>query len=97
MRGVIANAQYRLGRTEEAVELWEAARAANPDLVTFRIPLIDHYESIGRHDAAAVIAREILAVNPTLTAEAAANHGFAARSPDAIPSLIAKLRRAGLP
>jgi adenylate cyclase len=97
MRGVIASAQYRLGRTDEAVELWEAARAANSDLVTFRIPLLEHYESIGRHDEATVIAREILAVNPTMTAEAAASHGFVARSADEIPILIAKLRRAGLP
>jgi adenylate cyclase len=97
MRGLIAVAQYRLGRTEEAVELWEAARAANPDLVTFRIPLVDHYESIGRHDEAAEIAREILAVNPTMTAEAAANQGFAARSPEESPMLIVTLRRAGLP
>ena len=97
MRGVIAVAQYRLGHIDEAVELWETARATNPDLVTFRIPLLEHYESIGRHDEAAEIALEILAVNPTMTAEAAATHGFAARDPGETPALIVKLRQAGLP
>jgi tetratricopeptide (TPR) repeat protein len=97
MRAIIAIAQYRLGRTEEAVELWEAARAANPDLVALRLPLLEHYESIGRHDEAAQIVREILAVNPGMTAEAAANQGFAAHDRNEIPALIVKLRRAGLP
>jgi len=89
--------QSRIPPKEEAVELWEAARAANPDLVTFRTPLLEHYESIGRHDEAAQIAREILAVNPGMTAEAAANQGFAAHDPNEIPALIVKLRRPGLP
>jgi adenylate cyclase len=97
MRGVIAVAQYRLGQTEEAVELWESARAANADLVTFRIPLIEHYESIGQYDKAAEIAAEVMAVNPDMTASVAANSGFAARPADAVPAVIAKLRHAGLP
>ncbi len=98
MRAVIATAKYRLGQTEEAVELWESARAANPDLVTFRIPLIEHYESIGQHDEAAKIVGEVLAVNPDITARVAASSAFAAaRAPDEVPALIAMLRRAGLP
>jgi TolB-like protein/class 3 adenylate cyclase/Tfp pilus assembly protein PilF len=97
MRAVIALAQYRLGQTEEAVELWESARAANPDLVTYRIPLIEHYESIGEHVEASEIVGEVLAVNPDMTARVAASSGFAARVPDEIPALIAVLRRAGLP
>ncbi len=97
MRAIIAIAQYRLGRTDEAVELWEAARAANPDMVSLRVPLLEHYESIGRHDEAAQIVREILAVNPEMTAEAAAKLGFAAHDPNETPALIVKLRRAGLP
>jgi tetratricopeptide (TPR) repeat protein len=97
MRAVIALAQYRLGQTEKAVELWESARAANPDLVTCRIPLIEHYESIGEHVEASEIVGEVLAVNPDMTARVAASSGFAARVPDEIPALIAVLRRAGLP
>jgi adenylate cyclase len=97
MRGVIAVAQYRLGQTEEAVELWESARAANADLVTFRIPLIEHYESIGQHDEAAVIVDEVLAVNPDMTASVAASSGFGGRAPAERPALAALLRRAGLP
>ena len=97
MRAIIATAQYRLGQTEEAVDLWESARAKNADLVTFRIPLIEHYESIGQRDKAAEIAGEVLAVNPGMTARIAASSGFVARAPDEMPALIAALRRAGLP
>jgi adenylate cyclase len=97
MRAIIATAQYRLGQTAEAVDLWESARAKNPDLVTFRIPLIEHYESIGQHERAAEIAGEVLAVNPGMTAQIAASSGFVARAPDEIPALTAALRRAGLP
>jgi len=94
MKGIIAVAQYRLGRKQEAVALWEAARAANPDLVSYRIPLVEHYELAGRHEKAAEIVREILAVNPEMTAEAAAANGFAARDPEQAGPV---LRRAGLP
>lgn len=94
MKGIVAIAQYRLGNKDDAVALWEAARAANADLVTFRLPLVEHYETTGRHDEAAEIVREILAVNPGLTAEAAAANGFAARDPEKAEPV---LRRAGLP
>jgi len=97
MRAVIAAAQYRLGQTDEAVALWEGARAANPDLVTYRIPLIEHYELIGQHGEASEIVREVLSVNPGMTAEVAANSGFAARNPTEVPALIETLRQAGLP
>jgi tetratricopeptide (TPR) repeat protein len=97
MKGVLAAAQYRLGQEEEAVALWEKARAANPDLVTFRIPLAEHYELAGQHQEAAEIVREILAVNPGLTAEAAASHGFVGREAERTAELAAVLRRAGLP
>ncbi len=39
----------------------------------------------------------MLAVNPELTAETAAKHGFVARGADAIPAWVANLRKAGLP
>ena len=94
MKGILAVAQYRLGRKEEAVTLWEAARAANPDLVTFRLPLVEHYETSGQHAMAAEIVREILAVNPQLTAAVAASNGFTSRDP---ATLAPVLRRAGLP
>ncbi len=97
MKGVMAVTLHRLGQTDEAVALWEKARAANPDLVSFRIPLADHYEATGQHAEAVEVVREMLAVNPELTAETAAKHGFVARGADAIPALVANLRRAGLP
>ena len=97
MKGVTALALYRLGQKEEAVALFEKARSANSDLVNFRIPLVDHYEAAGEHGRAATIVQEILAVNPGLTAEAAAKMGFIARDENEIPALMANLRRAGLP
>jgi len=94
MKGVIAIARYRLGQEDEAVAMWEAARAANSDLVTFRLPLVEHYERNGQHELAAQIVLEILAVNPGLTAEEAARNGFASRDPEALAPIM---RRAGLP
>ena len=97
MKGITAIAMYRLGQKEEAVVLFEKARASNSDVVSFRIPLVDHYEETGEHEKAVVVAREILAVNPGLTAAVAARSGFVARDEDEIPALVANLRSAGLP
>ena len=97
MKAIMATALYRLGQTEEAVLLWERARSGNPDLVSFRIPLLDHYEATGQHEKAAVVAREILAANPEMTAEVAARSGFVSRADEEVPATVANLRRAGLP
>ncbi len=60
------------GRTQEAVEMFEQARVANPDLIGARIPLAAIYESEGRHEEARAVAQEILRVNPHFTADHAA-------------------------
>ncbi len=65
----IAFLNYRVGRTEEALEMWERARTENPDQITARIGLVGAYESRGRHAEARAEVREILRVNPDLTAE----------------------------
>ncbi len=41
----MASVNFAAGRTEQAVELWEQARAANPDMILARIPLAALYES----------------------------------------------------
>ncbi len=51
--------------------------------------------SVDRLEEARVIAAEILAINPDLTAEWLATH--ASRPADEVPALTASLRRAGLP
>ena len=40
------------GRTEQAVEMLERERAANPDTINARVPLAAIYEGEGRHDKA---------------------------------------------
>jgi adenylate cyclase len=97
MKGITAIAMLRLGQKDEGVSLLEKARAANPDLVSFRIPLADHYEAVGEHEKAVVVVKEILSVNPGLTAEVAARSGFVARDDDEVPAMVENLRRAGLP
>ena len=55
---------FRAGRIDEAVELWERVRAASPDCWSPRVSLALHYGRIDRHDEARAIVQEILRVNP---------------------------------
>ena len=58
---------YATGRESDAVVLW--LRAMGPDMVYPRVGLATHYESIGRHEEAQRLVREILEINPNLTAD----------------------------
>ena len=80
---------YRVGREARAVEFWEQARRDNPDMIIPRVGLAAHYESVGRHDEAATLVKEILRVNPNLRAEFWSS---TISSDD-----VELLRRAGLP
>jgi adenylate cyclase len=86
---------FGVGRTEQAVELWEQVRAANTDMITARIPLAVLYESEGRHEESRALTQEILRVNQDLTAESATELAlaFGFDSDEAIDNL----RSAGLP
>lgn len=64
---VLGFVNWRVGRIEEAVELWEQVRSQNPDLLHARIGLAGYYESEGRHDDAREVVDEIMRVNPRLT------------------------------
>ena len=88
----VAYVNLMAGRTQEAVEMYEQARAANPDLILARLPLAALYESEGRHDEARTVVQEILRVNPDFTADHAAQ-----LSPASTPERTKALRRAGLP
>jgi TolB-like protein/Tfp pilus assembly protein PilF len=83
------------GRTEQAVEMLERERAANPDTINARVPLAVIYEGEGRHGEAHEVVREILRVNPQLTVEAV----IRAMALDAARSreFRENLRKAGLP
>jgi adenylate cyclase len=84
------------GRTERAVELLERVRAANSDMIGARIPLAALYEAEGRHAEAREVAREILRVNPHLTARTATEL-MPLLDPDSAREWADHLHRAGLP
>jgi adenylate cyclase len=86
------------GRKDEAVEMLERLRIANPDLIGARIPLAAIYQSDGRHDDASALVQEILRVNPEMTAEAATGRfSSSLLGPDDAPDWTRALRAAGLP
>ncbi len=95
----LGNLKQLLGREQEAVELWERIRAANPDLIHPRIFLMTAYEKADRLEEARALAREIRAINPELTAEVAAVSFWKAEpsSAAAVAERRERLRRAGLP
>ena len=95
--GVLAWINYAGGRTEEAARLWEEAWTANPDsdVVTMVWPLVQIYDSRGRHAEARALVEAILAINPELTAET-----ITARGMLSVTNRRAhqeSLRRAGMP
>jgi len=87
----------RAGREREAVQMWERARAANPDQIWARVALASHYEERGRHKEARAAVEEILRVNPDLTAKQAAALAYERTGPEYRAEVEERLRRAGLP
>ena len=90
--GASAFLNFQAGRIDEAVDLWERIRAANPELLQPRVPLALHYERIGRHDKARAVVQEMLRVNPDFDCDYAAflTGGLSEEN-------LALLRKAGLP
>jgi tetratricopeptide (TPR) repeat protein len=91
-------AYYMDGEFDEAVELWERVRAANPDALADRISLISHYQVMGESEKAREIVAEVRAVNPDYTADMALQFlelrgGF---SEDTGEMMVEALRMAGL-
>jgi adenylate cyclase len=90
---VSASLNFRAGRIDEAVELWERVRAANPDFLAPRVALALHYSRIGRRDEARAVVLEILSVNPDFDGDYAAFLSGRELSDED----LALLREAGLP
>ncbi len=65
----LALVYYGAGRREEAVEIWERVRRANPDLIGPRVFLAAYYEREGQHGRASALVEEVLRVRPDLTAQ----------------------------
>ena len=96
MVSVLAGIYSNTGRTEEAFELWERARAENPDLIMVRLNLADYHQAEGRHAKAAELVEEALRVQPELTADEIFRRGITSRLTD--PERFREnLRAAGLP
>jgi adenylate cyclase len=87
----------RAGREREAVQMWERARADNPDQIHARVALANHYEERGRHEEARAAVEEILRVNPDLTARPAAALAFERIGAEYRAEVEERLRSAGLP
>ena len=96
MSSVLGGLYANTGRMDEAVQMWERGRAENPDLIMVRLNLADHHQSHGRPEEAAALVREVLRVQPDLTADEVFRRGITARVADA-ESYRSNLRAAGLP
>jgi adenylate cyclase len=90
-------ANYMAGSHEQAVALWERARAANPDLIPVRVLLAAHYEGSGQHEKARGLVQEVLRGNPDCTADSAVSVVVVPLGPEAVRELRDQLLRAGLP
>jgi tetratricopeptide (TPR) repeat protein len=96
-QGVLAFAQYRVGRVEEAIRIWESARAVNPEQLPTLFSLASYYEGSGRHDEARAVVAEIQRVNPELRADQIGAKCSVGGSAEGLDVTRANLRRAGLP
>ena len=95
---IIPYVNLAAGRTDVAVEMFEQVRTSNTDMIIAQIPLAALYESDGRHAEAQALAREILDVNPDMTADAAAGKFVASLlGDDRAAEWRVALRSAGLP
>jgi Flp pilus assembly protein TadD len=90
---------YLTGRREQALELWERARAAAPSHTTARIPLAIVYALVGRDEAARRLVAELRGINPSLSAEQALELVPSGELVEAAEKAeyVALLRDAGLP
>ena len=71
----IAMINYRVGRTDVAMELFERIRASNSDVISARLQLVALYGSLGRDDETHTLVQEILTINPELTTELVVGSG----------------------
>jgi adenylate cyclase len=93
----LAGIYARAGQMDRAVDLWEAARAANPDLLSPRLFLIEYYANDGNAGKARELAAEVLRGHPDVTAELASQFVTRFGRTGDSATLASSLRTAGLP
>ncbi|MGI9592242.1 MAG: tetratricopeptide repeat protein [Myxococcota bacterium] len=92
---VLATAHYLAGQHEEALATAQQTLSLAPDNVDARVVLVASLVETGRLDAAAEIAREILALDPDFSvARFAGSQPY--RDPAVLDRLVDALRRAGV-
>ena len=96
-RAVLGLAQFRAGRVEEAVQIWEAVRASNPDLLPQLFSLGSYYEGAGRHEEAVAVVADIRRGNPELRADDIGTRCGVGGAAEDLATTRENLRRAGLP
>ena len=97
---IAAHVNLAAGRRQEAVELFEQARAVYPGYVIGRIALAALYEEEGVHEKAQAVVAEILRVAPDLTVERAMDlipWLDEILSPEELAEYRDNLQKAGLP
>ena len=96
-QAVLAFANFRAGRVEEALRIVEAARASNPDQLPALFVLVSWYEGAGRHEEARAVVADIRRVNPELRADDIGTRCGVGGSTEDLVTTREHLRRAGLP
>ena len=91
-RAFLADLNYRAGRQEEAVAEWERIRRENPDHISTRLALAQHYEREGNPDAARAALREVLRINPAYRARGPGGRYFSERDARWLDQWLASLR-----
>jgi adenylate cyclase len=97
---IVAGVNLAAGRTDDAIELMERVRNANPDNILSRLLLAIEYEREGRHDQASIAVDEILRTVPDFSVEKAIMrfpNPERNRGSEEFAESVDALRKAGLP
>jgi adenylate cyclase len=87
---------YMLGDYDEAIKALEQAQERNPNHVNYKLFLAASYVKAGRQDDAEWTAAELQVLDPTATLSTI-EKTIPIASPESMRSLLADLRKAGLP
>jgi adenylate cyclase len=92
--GLLGALNFRAGRVDKAIAMYERARASSTDFIAARLALIYLYETLGQRDKNGELVEEILQTSPGFSIDQA---GFPAQLVDEPGAYLEALRRAGVP